>query len=67
LHLIPENVRVILPVFIRVGLRMLENKVLKRMLGSKRDVKGGVRKLHNEELYNFHCSAYYLDVQLKAV
>jgi hypothetical protein len=40
----PENVRVILPVLIRVGLRMLENKVPKRMLGSKRDVKGGGKK-----------------------
>jgi hypothetical protein len=34
-------------------LRVFENKVLKRILGSKRDaVTGEWRKLHNEELNN---------------
>jgi hypothetical protein len=32
-------------------LRVFENRVLRRMFGHKRDeVKGGWRKLHNEEL-----------------
>jgi hypothetical protein len=36
-------------------LRVLENKVLRRTFGPKRDeVKGGWRKLHNEELHNFN-------------
>jgi hypothetical protein len=39
---------------IKGGLRMLENRVLKRIFGSKRDeVTGGSRKLHNE-LYNLY-------------
>jgi hypothetical protein len=34
-----------------------ENKVLRRILGSKRDeVTGGWRKLHNEELHNLNSS-----------
>jgi hypothetical protein len=33
-------------------LRMFENKVLKRIFGYKRkDVTGGCRELHNEELH----------------
>jgi hypothetical protein len=36
-------------------LRGLENRVLKRMFGPKRDgVTGGWRKLYNEELHNFY-------------
>jgi hypothetical protein len=32
---------------------MFENRVLKRIFGPKRDeVRGGWRKLHNEELHN---------------
>jgi hypothetical protein len=39
------------------GLRVFENRVLRRMFGSKRDeVTGGWRKLHNEELCNLHSS-----------
>jgi hypothetical protein len=35
-------------------LRVFENRVLRRILGSKRDeVTEGLRKLHNEELHNF--------------
>jgi hypothetical protein len=38
-------------------LRVLENRVLRRIFGSKRDeVKGGWRKLHNEELHNLYSS-----------
>jgi hypothetical protein len=38
-------------------LRVLENRVLRRIFGPKRDeVTGGWRKLHNEELLNFYSS-----------
>jgi len=38
-------------------LRVFENKVLRRMFGSKRDeVTGEWRKLHNEELNDLYCS-----------
>jgi hypothetical protein len=38
-------------------LRVFENRVLKRIFGPKRDeVTGEWRKLHCEELYNFHSS-----------
>jgi hypothetical protein len=38
-------------------LRVFENRVLRRIFGPKRDgVKGGWRKLHNEELHNLYCS-----------
>jgi hypothetical protein len=34
-------------------LRVFENRVLRRIFGSRRDeVKGECRKLHNEELYD---------------
>jgi hypothetical protein len=36
-------------------LRVFENRVLRRIFGSKRaKVKGGWRKLHNEELHNLY-------------
>jgi hypothetical protein len=36
---------------------VLENKVLRRIFGPKRDrVTGGWRKLHNEELHNLYSS-----------
>jgi hypothetical protein len=36
-------------------LRVFENRVLRRIFGPKRDeVKGGWRKLHNEELHNLY-------------
>jgi hypothetical protein len=36
---------------------VFENKVLRRILGPKRDeVTGGWRKLHNEELHGLHSS-----------
>jgi hypothetical protein len=38
-------------------LRVFENRVLRRIFGSKRDeVTGGSRKLHNEELHNLYNS-----------
>jgi hypothetical protein len=38
-------------------LRVLENRVLRRIFGSERDeVTGGWRKLHNEELHNLYSS-----------
>jgi hypothetical protein len=38
-------------------LRVLENRVLRRIFGPKRDEEtGGWRKLHNEELYNLYSS-----------
>jgi hypothetical protein len=38
-------------------LRVFENKVLRRIFGSKRDeVTGGWRKLHNEELHGLYSS-----------
>jgi hypothetical protein len=36
-------------------LRVFENRVLRRIFGPRRDrVKGGWRKLHNEELHNLN-------------
>jgi hypothetical protein len=38
-------------------LRVFENRVLRIIFGPKRDyVKGGWRKLHNEELNDLYCS-----------
>ena len=38
-------------------LRVYENRVLRRILGAKRDgVTGEWRKLHNEELNDLYCS-----------
>jgi hypothetical protein len=38
-------------------LMVFENRVLRRIFGSKRDeVTGGCRKLHNEELHNLYSS-----------
>jgi hypothetical protein len=38
-------------------LRVFENRVLRRIFGSKRDkVTGGWRKLHNGELHNLYSS-----------
>jgi hypothetical protein len=39
------------------GLRVFENRVLRRIFGPKRDeVTGEWRKLHNEELHNLYSS-----------
>jgi hypothetical protein len=38
-------------------LRVLENRVLRRIFGPKRDgVTGGWRKLHNQDLHNLYSS-----------
>jgi len=38
-------------------LRVFENRVLRRILGPRRDeVRGKWRRLHNEELYDLYCS-----------
>jgi hypothetical protein len=37
---------------------VFENRVLKRIYGPKRkEVAGGWRRLHNEELHNFYASS----------
>jgi hypothetical protein len=47
---------IIFPVIL-YGLRVFENKVLRRIFVPKRDeVTGGVRKLHNEELRDLYSS-----------
>ena len=39
------------------GLRVFENRVLRRIFGAERDgVTGELRKLHNEELNDLYCS-----------
>jgi hypothetical protein len=41
----------------KYGLRVFENRVLRRIFGPKRnEIIGGWRKLHNEVLQNFHSS-----------
>jgi len=43
------------------GLRVLENRVLRRIFWSKRDkIKGEWRKLHNEELNDVYCSPHII-------
>jgi hypothetical protein len=42
------------------GLRVFENRVLRRIFGPKRDeVTGGWRELRNEELHNLYSSTRY--------
>jgi hypothetical protein len=42
---------------VKLGLRLFENRVLRKIFGPKRDeMIGNWRKLHNEELHNLYCS-----------
>jgi hypothetical protein len=44
-------------------MRLLENRVLRRIFGSKRDkIKGEWRKLCNEELSDLYCSPHTIQV-----
>jgi hypothetical protein len=44
-------------------LRVFENRMLKRIFGSKRDeVAGGWRRLHNEEFHNLYALPYSIRV-----
>jgi hypothetical protein len=38
------------------GLRVFENRVLRRIFGPKREVDRSWRKLHNDELHNLYSS-----------
>jgi hypothetical protein len=41
----------------RTRIRVFENRVLRKMVGPKKDeVTGELRKLHNEELKKLYCS-----------
>jgi hypothetical protein len=47
----------------KCGLRVFENRVLRRIFGPKRDeVTGGWRKLHNEELHNLYSSPSVIEL-----
>jgi hypothetical protein len=49
-------------------LRVFENRVLRRIVGPKRDeVTGGWRKLHNEELHNLYSSTSISVIKLKKI
>jgi hypothetical protein len=44
-------------------LRVFENRVLRKMYGSKREeVAGGWRRLHNEEVHNLYASSHTINV-----
>jgi hypothetical protein len=45
---------------LNIRLKVLENRVLRRIFGLKRDeTMGDLRKLHNEELYKLYSSPNY--------
>jgi hypothetical protein len=49
--------------WVRMGVRVFENRVLRGIFGSKRDkVIGEWRKLHNEELNDLYCSPNIVQV-----
>jgi hypothetical protein len=44
-------------------LRVFENRMLRRIFGTKREeMMGGWRRLHNEDLHNLHTSPYMVKV-----
>jgi hypothetical protein len=46
------------------GLRVFENRMLRRIFGTKRaEVVGGWRRLHNEELHKLYANKYYSDIE----
>jgi hypothetical protein len=48
--------------------RLIEDRVLMVIFGPKRELTGGWRKLHTEELYNLYSSSYIFKViKLKTV
>jgi hypothetical protein len=50
---------IVMPWWEQHGLRVFENRVLRRLFGPKREeVVGGCRRLHNEELHNLYTSPY---------
>jgi hypothetical protein len=52
-----EILRIIVLITIMHSLRVLENRILRRIFGPKRDeVTEKCRKLHSEELYNLYSS-----------
>jgi hypothetical protein len=44
------------------GLRVLENRMLRRVFGPNKEEIRGWRKLHNEELYNLYSSPKFITV-----
>ena len=51
------SVKLGLPLSEECRLRVFENRVLRRIFGSKRDeVTGELRRLHSEELHDLYCS-----------
>jgi hypothetical protein len=49
-------------------LRVFEKRVLRRIFGAKRNgVRGGWRKLHNEELHNLYSSPSIIRIKLHRV
>ena len=45
-----------LPIREEWRLTVLENRILRRILGPNREVNGERRKLHDEELHSLYCS-----------
>ena len=46
----------------RIRLRVFENRILRRIFGTKRDDNGEWRRLHNEEVHSLYCSPHFVRV-----